>query len=89
MKTYFITVTSMEVAKKIDPNAELAKVLDPVPLYYTYCCSETKVYMMPERYVAKVQTALSRKQIKKIKGVVRLRAHLKENYRQYVVHQVC
>jgi hypothetical protein len=89
MKTYFITVTDMNVAKSIDQNAELARVLDPVPLYYTYCCSETKIYMMPKRYVAKVQTDLSRKKIKKIKGVVRLRAHLKENYRQYVDHQVC
>jgi hypothetical protein len=89
MKTYFVTVTDMEVAKQIDQNAELARVLEPVPLYHVYCCRETRKDMMPERYIAKVQTNLSRKKIKKIKGVVRLRAHLKDHYRNCVIHKCC
>jgi hypothetical protein len=89
MKTYFLTVDTVEDALSIDTNAQVVKVLPPMLVTHTYCCREQDTFFSNERYVCKINTFLSRKEIKKRKGVVRLRTKMLEHYQTSTYRQIC
>jgi len=89
MRSYFVTVRSHEVAKSIDPGAELVRTLPPGKVYRTYCCRPSEeVGGLPEAYIYKVRVNY-RRDAEKAPGVVRCRAKEPKRYRTVVLIECC
>lgn len=79
-KVYFLTV------EKGFKGGEVVRVLPPTQVQLHYCCRESELGpMLPERYVVRFETTLTRREVKKLLGVVRVRTFEKARYSAAII----
>lgn len=89
MRQYFIIVRDSAVALGIDPNAELIRKLDSIPVVDSYCCRPAAIRdTLPPAFVYRVSVRY-RKEAEKVPGVVRCRAKERSRYRSAIVIENC